>query len=65
MRLFGTVRQPKDRKMDKSVQRRMWPNVKRQFARQIVRADIVKKMIECGVRVSDDMKLYVADVEVD
>ena len=43
----------------------VWPNVKKQFSRQIVRADIVKKMIECGMRISDDLKLYVDDVEVD
>lgn len=43
----------------------MWPQVRKQFARQIVRADIVKKMIETGIRVSDDLKMYVGDVEVD
>jgi hypothetical protein len=30
-----------------------------------VRPDVVKKMIECGMRVSDDAKLYVDDVEQD
>jgi predicted regulator of amino acid metabolism with ACT domain len=43
----------------------MWPSVRKQFSRQIVRADIVKKMIECGIRVADDLRLYVGDVEVD
>ncbi len=43
----------------------MWPAVKKKFDRQVVRADIVKKMIECGIRVADNDKLYVADVEVD
>ncbi|MDV3293721.1 MAG: hypothetical protein LYZ70_05570 [Nitrososphaerales archaeon] len=43
----------------------VWPSIKKQFSRQIVRTDIVKKMIECGMRVSDDSKIYVADVEVD
>ncbi len=43
----------------------MWPRIKEQFARQVVRPDIVRKMIECGMRVSDDEKLYVGDVEVD
>ena len=43
----------------------MWPDVKKQFSRQIVRSDIVKKMIECGMRVSPDLKIYVGDVEVD
>lgn len=50
--------------MYKIVQK-LWPNVKKQFSRQTVRADIVKKMIECGIRVADDLKLYVGDVEVD
>lgn len=43
----------------------MWTNVRRQFERQVVRPDVVKKMIECGMRVSDDEKIYVGDVEVD
>jgi len=45
--------------------RSMWPSVKKQFARQIVRPDVVRKMIECGMRVSEDDKIYVDDVEVD
>src|SRR5713101_7118249 len=44
---------------------KMWPSVRKQFSRQIVRVDIVKKMIECGIRVADDLRLYVGDVEVD
>ena len=43
----------------------MWPNVRKQFERQVVRPDIVKKMIECGMRVSEDEKIYVDGVEVD
>ena len=43
----------------------MWPTVKQQFSRQIVRPDIVRKMIECGMRVADDDKIFVGDVEVD
>ncbi|MDV3244053.1 MAG: hypothetical protein LYZ66_02610 [Nitrososphaerales archaeon] len=43
----------------------MWPSVKKQFSRQIVRTEIVRKMIECGMRVSHDSKIYVDDVEVD
>lgn len=42
----------------------MWRNIKEQFSRQAVRPDIVRKMIQCGMRVSDDMKIYVDDVEV-
>jgi predicted regulator of amino acid metabolism with ACT domain len=44
---------------------KLWPQVKKQFSRQIVRIDIVRKMIECGMKVSEDLKLYVGDVEVD
>ncbi len=43
----------------------MWPRIKEQFARQVVRPIVVRKMIECGMRVSDDEKIYVGDVEVD
>lgn len=43
----------------------MWPSIRSQFSRQIVRPDVVRKMIECGMRVSDDLKIYVDDVEVD
>lgn len=43
----------------------MWPSVKKQFERQVVRADIVKKMIECGIRVDERSKLLVGDVEID
>lgn len=43
----------------------MWPNIRKQFERQVVRPEIVRKMIECGMRVSDDEKIYVDDVEVD
>ena len=43
----------------------MWPRVKEQFSRQFARPDVVRKMIECGMRVSQDLKIYVDDVEVD
>jgi uncharacterized protein len=45
----------------------MWQNVKSQFPdrRNTVRPDIVKKMIECGLRVSAEGVIYVGDVEVD
>jgi uncharacterized protein len=43
----------------------MWPNIRKQFERQVVRPEIVRKMIECGMRVSEDEKIYVDDVEVD
>ena len=44
---------------------RMWGNIRKQFERQVVRPVIVRKMIECGMRVSDDEKIFVDDVEVD
>ena len=43
----------------------MWSKVRKEFARQAVRPEVVKKMIECGMRVSADFKIYVGDVEVD
>ena len=43
----------------------MWPSVKKRFERQVVRADIVKKMIQSGIRVAEGDKLYVGDVEID
>jgi predicted regulator of amino acid metabolism with ACT domain len=43
----------------------VWTNVRKQFERQVVRPEIVRKMIECGMRVSEDEKIYVDDVEVD
>jgi uncharacterized protein len=45
----------------------VWENVRRQFPdrRNTVRPDIVRKMIECGMRVSGDEKMLVGDVEVD
>lgn len=43
----------------------VWPDIRAQFERQVVRPAVVKKMIECGMRVSDDEKIYVDDVEVD
>jgi len=43
----------------------MWPSIRKQFDRQVARPEVVRKMIECGMRVSDDEKIYVDDVEVD
>jgi uncharacterized protein len=42
----------------------MWPAIRKQFERQVVRPNVVRKMIECGMRVSEDEKIYVGDVEV-
>lgn len=43
----------------------MWSKVRKQFSRQFVRSDVVRKMIECGMRVDRQAKIYVGDVEVD
>ena len=43
----------------------MWGKVKKEFSRQAARPEVVRKMIECGMRVSEDYKIYVDDVEVD
>lgn len=43
----------------------MWSNVKNEFERKVVRPEIVKKFIECGMRVGEEDKIYVSDVEVD
>ena len=43
----------------------MWANVRKEFQRQVVRPEIVKKFIECGMRVGEGDKIYVGDVEVD
>jgi predicted regulator of amino acid metabolism with ACT domain len=52
--------------MHSVVSAKVWPSIKKEFSRQIVRTDVVRKMIECGMRVSsDDLKIYVDDVEVD
>lgn len=42
----------------------MWPSVKKQFQRQKVRPEIVRKMVECGIKVGEGDRLYVGDVEV-
>jgi hypothetical protein len=43
----------------------VWLNIRQQFERQIVRPAVVRAMIECGMRVSEDEKLYVGNVEQD
>lgn len=43
----------------------MWPSIKKQFDRKTVRPEIVRKMIECGMSISEDEKILVGDVEVD
>ncbi len=43
----------------------MWAQVRNQFARQKARLGVARRMIECGMRVGEDRKVYVGDVEVD
>jgi len=43
----------------------VWPRIRAEFERQTVRPAVVRKMIECGMRVSNEMKIYVGEVEVD
>ena len=43
----------------------MWRDIRKQFDRQVARPEVVRKMIECGMRVSDDEKIFVDEVEVD
>jgi len=53
--------------VDVTVHISVWQNVLRQFPdrRNTVRPEIVRKIIECGMKVSEDDKIFVADVEVD
>jgi predicted regulator of amino acid metabolism with ACT domain len=43
----------------------MWSSVRRQFASQKVRLEVARKMLEYGIRVSEDCRLYVGGMEVD
>jgi predicted regulator of amino acid metabolism with ACT domain len=43
----------------------MWSKVKKQFSSQKVRLDVVKRMLEYGIRVSDDCRLFVGGLELD
>jgi uncharacterized protein len=43
----------------------MWSRVKRQFTNQKVRLDVARRMLEYGIRVSDDCKLFIGGMEVD
>jgi len=45
--------------------RGLWPSIEREFARQGSRLMVVRKMIEYGIRVSDEGKLFVGGLEVD
>jgi predicted regulator of amino acid metabolism with ACT domain len=43
----------------------MWSRVRTQFSNQKVRLEVARKMLEYGVRVSDDCRLFVGGMEVD
>ncbi|HYC12066.1 MAG TPA: hypothetical protein VEC02_05330 [Nitrososphaerales archaeon] len=43
----------------------MWPSIRKQFPPHAVRPEVVKKMIECGMRVSEEGRLFVGDIEQD
>ncbi len=43
----------------------MWSRVREQFEGQKVRLGVARKMLEYGVRVSDDSRLFVGGLEVD
>ncbi|MDW8045406.1 MAG: amino acid-binding protein [Nitrososphaerota archaeon] len=42
----------------------MWRKIEEKFYRQKSRAAVAKKMIELGIRIGNDLKLYVGDVAV-
>jgi predicted regulator of amino acid metabolism with ACT domain len=43
----------------------MWLRIKDKFVRQKVRVEIIRKMLECGIRTGENYKLFVGNVEVD
>lgn len=43
----------------------LWPSIEREFARQSSRLMVVRKMLEYGIRVTKEGKLYVGGLEVD
>ncbi len=49
----------------KSRLRGLWPSIEREFARQGSKVLVVRKMLEYGIRVSRDKKLFVGGLEVD
>lgn len=46
-------------------EKRMWSRVERQFTKQKVRLDVARRMLEYGIRVSSDSKLFIGGMEVD
>ncbi len=43
----------------------LWPSIKKEFANQNSRLMVVRKMLEYGISVSRDARLYVGGMEVD
>jgi len=43
----------------------LWPTIEREFARKGSRVKVVRKMLEYGIRVSEDGRLFVGGLEVD
>jgi predicted regulator of amino acid metabolism with ACT domain len=52
-------------KAKRSHLRGLWPSIEREFARQGSRLLVVRKMLEYGIRVSQDGKIFVGGLEVD
>ncbi len=50
---------------DKNKLKGLWPSIEREFARQGSRLMVVRKMLEYGIRVADDARLFVGGMEVD
>jgi predicted regulator of amino acid metabolism with ACT domain len=45
--------------------RGVWPSIEREFSRQGARLKVVRKMLEYGIRVSKEGRLFVGGLEVD
>ncbi|MDA4115804.1 MAG: hypothetical protein OK442_04540 [Thaumarchaeota archaeon] len=43
----------------------LWPSIEREFSRQSSRLKVVRKMLEYGIRVSEEGRLFVGGLEVD
>ena len=43
----------------------MWSRVRKQFSNQKVRLEVARRMLEYGVRVSEDCRLFIGGMEVD
>ena len=50
---------------DKNRLKGVWPSIEREFSRQSSKLKVVRKMLEYGIRVSTEGKLFVGGLEVD